>query len=85
MYDKFLTVVIGPDNSETEYHIYKGVLCHNSTYFDRMLNGKFLEAGSSALRLQDVDVDAFHRFFYWLNTGSLDCTGGDAAISNHAL
>ncbi|KAH7390948.1 hypothetical protein DE146DRAFT_663129 [Phaeosphaeria sp. MPI-PUGE-AT-0046c] len=50
-----------------------------------MLNGDPLEAGSCSLHLKDVNVEAFRRFYSWLNTGSFDCTEGDTAICTHKL
>jgi len=44
-----------------------------------MLNGSFREGGSTCLRLRDVDAETFHVFYYWLNSGIVDFTNGDAS------
>lgn len=41
-----------------------------------MLHG-FANVKTTSLCLEDINVDAFRRFFYWLNTGELDCTDDD--------
>ena len=69
VYDKIITVAVGPDNAKKKFKIYRGLLCHFSSYFDRMLNGSFREGGSTYLRLKDTDADTFDVFFYWLNSG----------------
>lgn len=65
--------MVGPAGAEKECSVYRGLLCHHSKYFDRLLNGGFKEAGSDTLRLTDVDTGAFKTFFYWLNSGHIDC------------
>jgi hypothetical protein len=71
-----MTLVVGPDGAEKEFQIYRGILCHHSKYFERMLNGGVKEAGSDKLRLAVVNVDAFRCFYCWANTGVIDCTLG---------
>jgi hypothetical protein len=39
-----------------------------------MLNGSFREGGSTYLRLRDTDTDTFNAFYYWLNSGVVNCT-----------
>jgi len=46
-----------------------------------MLNGSFREGGSTYLRLRDVDAETFHVFYYWLNSGIVDFTNGDASTT----
>ena len=46
-----------------------------------MLNGSFREAGSTYLRLKDVDAATFHVFYYWLNSGVVDYTNGDPSTA----
>jgi len=72
VYDKIITVAVGPDDAKKKFKIYRGLLCHFSSYFDRMLNGSFREGGSTYLRLNDTDADTFNVFYYWLNSGVLD-------------
>jgi hypothetical protein len=38
-----------------------------------MLNGSFREGGSTYLRLRDTDTDTFNAFYYWLNSGVVNC------------
>jgi len=38
-----------------------------------MLNGSFKEGGSTYLRLKDIDAVTFNVFYYWLNSGVVDC------------
>jgi hypothetical protein len=64
--------LVGLDGSDQKYTVYRDLLCHHSTYFDRLLNGGFKEAGQDLVRLMEVDSKAFQSFFYWLNTGMID-------------
>ena len=40
-----------------------------------MLNSSFREAGSTYLRLKDIEAETFNVFYYWLNAGGLDWGG----------
>jgi hypothetical protein len=40
-----------------------------------MLNGPFKEGGPQSLRLKDITVEVFQAFYYWLNSGVVDCAG----------
>ncbi|KAI4647976.1 hypothetical protein J4E93_004387 [Alternaria ventricosa] len=73
VYDTIITIAVGPDNAKKKFKIYRGLLCHFSSYFDRMLNGSFKECGSTYLRLKDIDAETFNVFYYWLNSGVVDC------------
>jgi hypothetical protein len=84
VYDTFMTIVVDPVGSEREYQVHRGLLCYHSKYFDRLLNGGFKEAGSKMVSLVDVDVDVFRTFYYWLNSGLVDCSDINIALSEKA-
>ncbi|KAI4953693.1 hypothetical protein J4E91_002541 [Alternaria rosae] len=73
VYDKIITVAVGPDEAKKKFKIYRGLLCHFSSHFDRMLNGPFREGSSIYLRLRDVDAEIFSIFYCWLNSGLVHC------------
>jgi hypothetical protein len=83
VFDRTIRLVVGPDGATTSFQVYRGLLCHHSKYFDRMLNGGFKEAGSNKLRLTDVAVDVFRSFFYWLNTGTVDFSFGVEDVTTY--
>jgi hypothetical protein len=74
LYDTMMSITVGPDGAEKEYQVYRGLLCYYSDYFDRLLNGAFKEGGSKSLRLKNITVEVFQAFYYWLNTGVVDCS-----------
>lgn len=75
MYDRIIKVIVGPEGATREFQVYRGLICHHSEYFDRMLNGSFREAQSESLRLEEVQVEMFHHFYDWMNTGAFDIDG----------
>ncbi|CAA9966870.1 threonyl-tRNA synthetase [Pyrenophora teres f. maculata] len=74
MYNTPIPITVGPPHAQKTFHIYRGLLCHHSLYFDRLLNGPFAESGSSALCLRHVNKATFQVFYDWINTGVVDCT-----------
>jgi hypothetical protein len=76
-----VTLTVGPDGASNGFQLYRGLLCHYSDYFDRMLNGLFKEGGSQSLRLKDITVEVFQTFYYWLNSGVVDCAGDSTSPS----
>jgi hypothetical protein len=81
-YDDIITIAVGLDNAKKKYRVYRGLLCHFSGYFDRMLNGSFKESGSTYLHLRDIDADTFHVFYYWLNSGIVDHSIGNKLLTH---
>lgn len=74
-------VTVGPE--KTEFLIHKAFLCHYSPYFDRALNGQFIEGQTQAVDLPEENTEAFATFVDWVYTQKLDSEptigSGDAA------
>ncbi|MCJ1263938.1 hypothetical protein MMC22_003809 [Lobaria immixta] len=69
LYDSIIYVKVGPEN--TSFGIHRALLCHNSSYFDRALNGGFKEAVEGEVILADEDPATFTRFNEWLYSGTV--------------
>jgi hypothetical protein len=63
---------VGKPGCQKDFLVYRDVLCHFSEYFRALLSGGFKENGANTLTLDEVDVDVFELFFYWLNTGHVE-------------
>jgi len=70
-----VTVKIGPQAKI--FRIHKDVLCAKSEYFKRSLNGKFAEAVTSVVTLDDADEMVFTIISTWLYDGQLRLFDGD--------
>lgn len=72
-----LRLITGPSTNfyvgprEKHYMIQKRLLYHFSEYAKMCLEGGFLEAGTNAIYLQDVDPDVFQYIWQWLYTGEM--------------
>ncbi len=51
----------------TEFNLPKELLCYNSSFFDRSLNGKFREATEQKVGI-DASIDAFKLVVKWIYT-----------------
>lgn len=82
--DDVIALAIGPGGATTNLQVYRGLLCHHSMYFDRMLNGGFSEAGEKVVRLPNVNVQAFRSFFHWINARIVDLAPDDESTHEDA-
>ena len=66
-----VTVVVGEKTEwpARTFTLHKNLLCHASDYFDRALNGPFLEGQKSELILADDCPAAFEVLYHWVYTG----------------
>jgi hypothetical protein len=48
----------------------KGLVCHNSTYFDRAFNGEFIEGRTQSITVS-ASVDTFKQVIQWLYTSQV--------------
>lgn len=78
LYDKVITVIVSSPAvaAEKSFSVYRQLLCSSASYFDKLLNGGFAEAGSDPIRLKDVSVKTFQSFYLWLNSGYIDLVDG---------
>lgn len=67
-----VTVRIHPPNSAKETFVFdKDLICYNSAYFEAAFNSDFSEAATQELEIEDVDIEIFKIFVYWLHKGKL--------------
>jgi hypothetical protein len=64
-----VTIRVGNgEEPDVDLHVYRGLLCHQSTTFEKLLGSQM---GEPALIDISGEADTFRLFFRWLNTGSL--------------
>ncbi|KAI9703687.1 MAG: hypothetical protein M1836_007457 [Candelina mexicana] len=68
-------VYVGPNR--VHFQLPKDVLCRQSSYFDKALNGDFREGKEQRLELPHEDVKTFKRLLKWMLTGRLDAIGAE--------
>ena len=64
-------IAIFPDGAETEIMVSKAILCENSKYFVKVLDGKFKEAGERILRFPGWSAEVVELFIYWAYKSAL--------------
>lgn len=79
MYDKLITVKVGPNKEPFEVHC--ALLYHYSTYFKATLNGDSKGFHHGSVALDEDDPGVFRIFFNWLYTQRL----ADSAVMNSAI
>lgn len=57
-------ILVGP--KKQLFRVHKKPLCSRVSYFDKMLNGSFMEAGEQRAELPEDDCDVFNLFLEWL-------------------
>ena len=65
---EFATVKVGETSSEQVFHIHRDLLAQASQYFDRALNGSFLESAGT-IHLRRHCPFAFEILYQWLYSG----------------
>ena len=60
---QIVTLVAGSE--KRQFSVHRGLLCHYSPYFQAALNGRFREAQTKSLELED-DSDLIEWFVHWL-------------------
>ncbi|PVH88242.1 hypothetical protein DL98DRAFT_628101 [Cadophora sp. DSE1049] len=63
------TLIVGTE--EVVFTVPKDLLCQNSKFFDRALNGKFKEGVEQTIRLPEDTVMAFQMMLQWIYTGNI--------------
>lgn len=63
---------IGPDEIPFDAHI--ELLCAHSSFFDKALDGRFVEAETKYIPFPDEDPAIFTEFLSWAYTGQFTCT-----------
>ncbi|KJX96133.1 hypothetical protein TI39_contig804g00009 [Zymoseptoria brevis] len=66
MYNEIVNIVVGGEGATKTFPLHKGILCHYSGYFDKALNGTFMEARNKEIILSEEEVDVFEDFVVWL-------------------
>lgn len=64
-------VVAGEASSSKTFHVFKATLCRTSPFFEKALNGPFLESLTQAIHLPGLHPDVFSLFLNWTVTGKL--------------
>ncbi|KAH0258793.1 hypothetical protein KCU91_g15613, partial [Aureobasidium melanogenum] len=70
-YIRSTTVTVCVGIEKEEFCVYKNLICTKFTYFDKALNGSFVEAKSRTVRLEHISVPLFSIFVSWLYSGRL--------------
>ncbi|KAJ9646466.1 hypothetical protein H2199_002515 [Coniosporium tulheliwenetii] len=70
-FDSLIRITVGSSPNTRDFHIYKGLLTHYSTYFKAALNGNFKESKEGVILLCTDDPEVFQIVCYWLFTGQL--------------
>jgi hypothetical protein len=66
-----VTVLVGSGEKSHKFAIHKSLLCQASLYFQRALTGKFKEAETGSLQLQEDCPMAFEVLYQWLYSGKI--------------
>lgn len=69
VHSPIITVYIGPEKKQ--FCVHKELICTKSTFFDKALNGSFVEAKSRTVRLEHISALLFSIFVSWLYSGQL--------------
>ncbi len=64
--DEIVTVLVGPEKKPFKF--YKGLLCHESSYFKAAFNSTFKEGLEGCVELVEEDPKIFAIFFKWIIT-----------------
>jgi hypothetical protein len=73
-----VTIIIGDGPASKQFQIHRGLLCHHSGLFKKLLNGRFKDNDSHVLPAEDPDT--FQLFYDWLYSGEVVC---DEAMDLH--
>ncbi|KAL9631441.1 MAG: hypothetical protein Q9164_005892 [Protoblastenia rupestris] len=69
LFDTIFHVKIGP--RKVAFEIHKGLLCHQSGYFNGALTGSFREALDGEVLLEDEEPELFQLFNEWIYSGRI--------------
>ncbi|KAG9551566.1 hypothetical protein KCU71_g19137, partial [Aureobasidium melanogenum] len=69
VHSSMVTVCVGTE--KTKFRVHKELICNKSTFFDKALNGPFVEAKSLTVRLEHISVPLFSIFVSWAYGGRL--------------
>ncbi|KEQ65451.1 uncharacterized protein M437DRAFT_42061 [Aureobasidium melanogenum CBS 110374] len=78
------TVTVCVGIKKEEFCVHKELICTKSTFFDKALNGSFLEASTRLVRLEHISAPLFSIFVSWLYSGRLvyvNPPGSDTTIA----
>lgn len=64
-------MVVGNGETQREFHVYKSLLEHHSSYFRTALKPTWKEGATRVVKLPEDDPDIFAIFFHWIFTGKL--------------
>jgi hypothetical protein len=67
-----INLSIGPDEVPFDAHI--ELLCACSPFFDKALDGRFMEVETQHISIPDEDPKIFAEFLSWAYTGQFTCT-----------
>ncbi|KAI9695344.1 MAG: hypothetical protein M1820_008696 [Bogoriella megaspora] len=70
-YDSLVKIVVGKGLRQEEFRVYRGLLCHHSTYFKKALQGNWLEAKNQEFLLDEDDPRVFSAVYNWIFTRRL--------------
>ncbi|KAK5137831.1 hypothetical protein LTR08_006599 [Meristemomyces frigidus] len=83
-FDRMARIHVGKDSKQKSFEIHKGILCFYAGYFQRALNGSFVEAKKGEVTLATESPHTFDMFQYWLYTRRfLPDTGGQDTRQVH--
>lgn len=66
-----VTVIVGPSDSATTFHVHRGLLEHFSTFFKAALEGEWKLGTTRIIKPPDDKDEVFALFFHWLCQGTL--------------
>ena len=66
MFDEIVEVKVGSGLKKKTFKVHRGILCYYSAYFEAALKGKFAEAKTGVIELEEEDVTIFEHFIVWL-------------------
>lgn len=71
----FVTFIVGDDESKKTFQVHKIIAVSKSPVFKAAFDGKFAEAESQSMRLDDIEVEDFGNVVHCLYLGKLKvCT-----------
>ncbi|KAG9946324.1 hypothetical protein KCU85_g6653, partial [Aureobasidium melanogenum] len=78
------TVTVCVGIKKEEFCVHKELICTKSTFFDKALNGSFVEASTRLVHLEHISAPLFSIFVSWLYSGRLvyvNPPGSDTTIA----
>jgi hypothetical protein len=87
LYDQIIAITVDEGPETKTFYTHRGLLCHHSGYFDKLLNGPFKEASRDTIHFKDASIATFQVFFVWMYTGRIVDDQGDnvAYVPWHVL